>query len=52
MLYAEHGPRAAWMLQIASLSTVMGLWAVSYKRLVPLEQRVGKEVSEKSGSIL
>ncbi|KAH7706408.1 Protein F27D9.2 [Aphelenchoides avenae] len=43
MLYTSHGPRAAWLLQIVSLSAVIGLWGVSYSRLVPLEQRKDTE---------
>lgn len=43
MLYTSHGPRAAWLLQIISLSAVIGLWGVSYNRLVPLEQRKESE---------
>ncbi|KAH7722907.1 Protein F27D9.2 [Aphelenchoides avenae] len=38
-LYTAYGPQAAWMLQIATLSSVFALWIASYNRLVPREQR-------------
>lgn len=36
-LYTYQGPRAVWILEMASVSVVLGSWGVFYNRMVDLK---------------
>ncbi|KAH7721580.1 Protein Y53G8AR.7 a [Aphelenchoides avenae] len=38
-IYTQTGPRYIWMFEIAVFSTLVLLWAIFYKRMVPYSQR-------------
>lgn len=46
-LYHQFGPRLAWLMEMAVLVATVALWAVFYKRMVPLRlEEAEEEVKE------
>ncbi|VDM80989.1 unnamed protein product, partial [Strongylus vulgaris] len=36
-LYSGFGPKAPWILEVVQICTIMGLWIVFHKKMVPMK---------------
>lgn len=46
--FTRFGPQATWGVEIGTLALFLGIWAVTYRRLVPASQRKRKVYAEES----